>query len=561
MEHHTNNSNTEIRQSPLAQELAKKNFGYTKHGPSEEEIRTAAENNIFIFESLDQLIEIANKDINEWPPLLRKNGVKMQMHIPPGTHQQDLDKVMAKIEEKQIKYLSRVSSPNVAQAQSELGNLGKEVVTKHTAKKLDSVSQKYKEAAKFLADNPTLLGDLFTTITNLENAPTKGPHVDTYKSAISLFKNHIRTSLIVELADVPREQREARTRKRIAEWERGIYKMAGGDKTIEYSDILVDEKGAPPEIRMMVRDIAFLKDVNKIFESGDPRGAAEKWLKKYAECSAAIGIVNAESATRFAKESRSIIIQLIGNNDMTLDQARDFWEELSRDKHVGALIDPSAVEDFENAALADLEKVLNMDKDAIVRLYNEERNQRKREMSRANSNPFNSAMRNFGGMFEAATYGGYQWLQGVVLIGLALANFNPLAFINPVTIVAGIGTAAVAHKLGAFRKPPTIEEKAQKQDFIVEMRNMPDSDVKTWLMTLDMNDALREKLEKNAKTRMITSKEIKACFPDKKETAFSDLPKIATNTPQGQADARKLFTALKACNTHKVKPKDIFDHV
>ncbi|MBU1089574.1 hypothetical protein KKF38_02165 [Patescibacteria group bacterium] len=535
-----------LPRSKLAQELAARTE-YQEKSFSEKEIREAADKGIYIFRSVDELAKMTEKDVSEWPSLLRKNDTKFKMNLPPGLDQKKFEAVVKKFDQMKIDYLLK----NEVAITPEQSAEAHEKVAENNKVKL------------FLDENPGFEMDVKNKIHDLRNAPTNDPEKTIYENTLFFLEMSFRKLLILNLKAaakaVPADKQKGIDLQKVAEestkeWIGALEKMADGP-TLEYHELLVPKAGVyAPEVEKLLMNPQFLREAGTLAEKKDKKEFISAYLQKWAMVA---GEANAESATRFLNEAHSTMMQSVGEKHISQEEFQKIWEEeISQNPAAVELL--KTAKNGESKALENFNEWLNeKDEAQIIAESEKEEYRRKNREFESNSNPHGFFSRKWGSLSSAFLYYGKDILIGIVVVNLALAKFNPIKLLsNPVAWVTAGGVGLITnHFSPLFPKTPDVK-KAAEDDLKNKIKTLQERHptVQEWLVKFGKSDiAANGKIGRLLAEKgrdSITSAEIKKFLGEDEVPPESEILGKST-------EARLLFKFFQACQNENIDPKNL----
>ena len=525
--------NSAFPHSKLAQKLAAPT-GYQE----------AATQGVFIFRSVDEFVEMTEKDVSEWPSLLRKDGNKIEMHFPPGPKREKFRAALKKFKKKKTEYLLK----------NEIA-----ITPEQSAEAHEKVAEENK-VKLFLDKNPGFEMEVKNKIYSLHNAPdgeSEPKKEAIYENALFFLEISFRKLLILNLKVATKEGVDFQkvAKELTTNFIDTLDNMANG-QYIEYHELLPKENEVcAPEVKELLEDSKFLWEAGDLAEKPNKKEFVSFYLRKWAG-KAVEGEANVESATRFLKEARAILLQSVGGKQLSRDEFREIWEEeISKDPAAAELLE--VVENDENEASQNFNELLEKEEAEIVEKFTKEEDRHKRIQSESNSNPYGFFLRRYGDLSSALLFAGRDILGGIILVNFALAKFNPITLLsNPVAWATVGGIAAIAK----YFNPSLFEEKtdikkAAEGDLKNKIKNLREHHpkVREWLVkfgkgNLDDDGEIGKLLAEKGRTS-ITSAEIENFLEE------DDRPtdEILGDSPE----AKLLFQFFKACQNKGIDPKNL----
>jgi len=279
------------------------------------------------------------------------------------------------------------------------------------------------------------------------------------------------------------------------------------------------------------------------------------YLKQFTEkmIDQSTGELLAGSNLRLTQMMHTMILQVVGAKQLTIEKFRETWDKALEDKNVERIYsnEDKNVENlkrkFENLLASENKKIAGLRNDADKRLW--------KIIKQERANPKNLLLRNLGGMENVLVYFGKDALIATILLNLALAGFSPTKFLQNPVALGSIATVALIAKhynpelFAGKSSVKKIKENKLKEKF----KNAPET-VQNWLVKFSKNDLDTKKgklgkLLAEKGRHEISSTEL-APFLKKDEQPKNS---IVTGLPE----ARRIFLLFRACQQNEINPSSL----
>ncbi|MCK5471716.1 hypothetical protein KAI54_00840, partial [Candidatus Gracilibacteria bacterium] len=295
---------------------------------------------------------MTEKNVDEWPSLLRKDGNKIKMHFPPGPDQKKFETVLKKFKKKKTEYLLK----------------NEVVITPEQSAEAHEKVAEENRIKNFLDKNSGFEMEIKNKIDDLCNAPTDNSEKTIYENTLFFLEMSFRQLLVLDLKAAAKKGADLQkvAEESTKEWIAALEEMADGP-TLEYHELLPQENEVySPEAWKLVNDPQFRQEAGKLAETAtkttakaaDKKKFVSFYLEQWAEVTED---VNIEGATRFLNESHATMMREVGEGHLSLDEFREVWTEISKNTAAAELLktaeNSSASENF-NEWLNDKDEAL-----------------------------------------------------------------------------------------------------------------------------------------------------------------------------------------------------------
>ncbi len=547
-------SSPTLPRSELAQEIATR-AGHQEKTFSEQEIQEAHDRGVFIFRSVDEFAEIAEKDISEWPPLLRKNGTKIKMDIPPGLNQGAFEIILEKFQKKRTEYL--------------LQN-GVMITPEQSAKAHEKVAEN--KVKEFLKTNPQFELEIENKIGDTILEPTENYKKGIYERLIfgqkCLIKIQLFDFLKSESQKSETELKQATQdfiNKRLEEL---LQLDKNGDGKLIYNEIIPKDSEERKFAKQIFDNAPFFLEMreSEIFNLNNPdveknteakKDFIKNHLVSFAEklIDPKTGEATKGSGLRLVEMMKTIMLQTVGDRQLTNAEFNKMWSELKNDESVSSVY--NEVDKNGESKKTELENWLGKEDVDIrkIRLEADKAMQKIRAMDRANPHGF--TFRKLGSLGSVLLYFGKDILIGTIGLGAALSGFNPLKMIqNPVMM----GSIAAIFGITKYYNPEFMAgasptQKIEQSELKTKFETAPQP-IKNWLAKfsqkdLDQNGVIG-KLLLEEKRNEITSTELETILKKRNEPIPDD-----SELKENSTAAKTIFQLFKACKQRDMDPSNL----